>query len=114
LRAPLVFVYVRCSPPSAIGEPYYQRRLEAETIAGRRALEVALTAAEHANVSASAEILDGRPEEPLVELAQPRRSVGRTVVSRGRRSLVTEERETRCPAARVSRESAIPRGNTVR
>jgi hypothetical protein len=113
LRAPLVFVYVRRRPPSAIGEPYYQRRLEAETIAGRRAFEVALTAAEQ-NVSASAEILDGRPEEPLVELAQPRRSVGRTVVSRGRRSLVTEERETRCPAARVSRESAIPRGNTVR
>jgi nucleotide-binding universal stress UspA family protein len=94
LSAPLVFVYVRRSPSSALGEPYYQRRLEAETLAARRALSAALAAADEAGVSASAEVLDGRPAQRLVELARQRgarllvtgrrprrlrRSVGRTV-----------------------------------
>jgi len=34
LTAPLVFVYVRRGPSSALGEPYYQRRLDAEMTAG--------------------------------------------------------------------------------
>ena len=42
LTAPLVFVYVRRGPSSALGEPYYQRRLDAEMRAGRRALDDAL------------------------------------------------------------------------
>jgi nucleotide-binding universal stress UspA family protein len=94
LSAPLVFVYVRRSPSSALGEPYYQRRLEAETLAARGALSAALAAADEAGVSASAEVLDGRPAHRLVELARLRgarllvtgrrrrrlsRSVGRTV-----------------------------------
>jgi nucleotide-binding universal stress UspA family protein len=94
LRAPLVFVYVRRSPSSALGEPYYQRRLEAETLAARGALSAALAAADEAGVSASAGVLDGRPAQRLVELARLRgarllvtgrrprrlgRSVGRTV-----------------------------------
>ena len=94
LSAPLVFAYVRRSPWSALGEPYYQRRLDTETLAARRALSAALAAADEAGVSASAEVLDGRPAQRLVEFARLRgarllvtgrrpgrlrRSVGRTV-----------------------------------
>ena len=94
LSAPLVFVYVRRSPSSALGEPYYQRRVEAETLAARNALSAAVAAADEAGVSASAEVLDGRPAQRLVDLARLRaarllvtgrrpqrlrRSVGRTV-----------------------------------
>jgi nucleotide-binding universal stress UspA family protein len=94
LSAPLVFVYVRRPPSSALGEPYYQRRLETETYAARASLRAALAAADEAGVSASAEVLDGRPAQRLVELARLRgarllvtgrrprrlrRSVGRTV-----------------------------------
>jgi nucleotide-binding universal stress UspA family protein len=94
LSAPLVFVYVRRPPSSALGEPYYQRRLETETHAARASLSAALAAADEAGVSVSAEVLDGRPAQRLVELARLRgarllvtgrrprrlrRSVGRTV-----------------------------------
>jgi hypothetical protein len=37
LTAPLVFVYVRRGPSAALGEPYYQCRLDAEMRAGGRA-----------------------------------------------------------------------------
>ena len=45
LAAPLVFVYVRRGPSSALGEPYYQRRLDEEMRAARLALEHALAVA---------------------------------------------------------------------
>jgi nucleotide-binding universal stress UspA family protein len=94
LSAPLAFVFVRRARSSAVGEPYYQRRLETETVAAQGALSAALAAADEAGVSASAEVLDGRPAQRLVELARLRgarllvtgrrprrlrRSVGRTV-----------------------------------
>jgi hypothetical protein len=72
LLSPLAFVCVRRSPPSAIGEPYSRRRLDTETPGGRRAFAAARTVAEQAGVSASAEMLEGRPEEPPVELARLR------------------------------------------
>jgi hypothetical protein len=34
LEAPLVFVYVRRGPSSALGEPYYQRGLDSEDASG--------------------------------------------------------------------------------
>jgi hypothetical protein len=39
------FVYVRAGPSSILGEPYYRRRLEAETANGKRALDEALAVA---------------------------------------------------------------------
>ena len=38
LAAPLVFVYVRRGPSTSLGEPYYQRRLDAEMQIGDRAI----------------------------------------------------------------------------
>jgi nucleotide-binding universal stress UspA family protein len=72
LSAPVVFVYVRDGPSSILGEPYYQRRLDAETASAKRALGDALDAAERAGVTASGEVLDGPPAERLVEFAHLR------------------------------------------
>ncbi len=78
LAAPLVFVYVRRDPPSALGEPYYQRRLDAEIRAGRRAVNDALVVAEGAGVPATGEQLAGDPGRRVVEFARaPRRAVRR-------------------------------------
>jgi nucleotide-binding universal stress UspA family protein len=72
LGAPLVFVYVRRGPSAALGEPYYQRRLDAEMRAGRRALNDALAIAERAGVAATGEELAGRPAQRVVEFARLR------------------------------------------
>jgi nucleotide-binding universal stress UspA family protein len=74
LGAPVVFVYVRDGPSSILGEPYYQRRLDAETFSAKRALGKALAAAEAAGVEASGEVLDGAPARRLVEFARHRRA----------------------------------------
>ena len=93
LDASVVFVYVRRPPMSALGEPFYGRRVEAETLTARRALAPALEAAEAAGVSASAEIVDGSPAQRLVELAQRRQA----------RMLITGPRTRR-------RHRSVPRG----
>jgi nucleotide-binding universal stress UspA family protein len=72
LAAPLVFVYVRRGPSSALGEPYYQRRLDAEMASGRRALTDALAVAEEAGVPATGEQLAGKPARRVVEFARLR------------------------------------------
>jgi len=72
LAAPLVFVYVRRGPSAALGEPYYQRRLDAEMRGGGRALDDALALAARAGVPATGEQLAGRPARRVVELARLR------------------------------------------
>jgi nucleotide-binding universal stress UspA family protein len=72
LAAPLVFVYVRRGPSSALGEPYHQRRLDAEMRAGRRAVNDALAYAERAGVPATGEELAGNPARRVVEFARMR------------------------------------------
>jgi nucleotide-binding universal stress UspA family protein len=72
LAAPLVFVYVRRGPSSALGEPYYQRRLDAEMASGRRALSDALAVAEEAGLPATGEQLAGNPARRVVEFARLR------------------------------------------
>jgi nucleotide-binding universal stress UspA family protein len=85
LDAPLVFVYVRRGPSSALGEPYYQRRLDAELSAGRRALKDALAVAERAGVRAAGEQLAGHPARRLVEFARMRNAQLVVLGSRRRR-----------------------------
>jgi nucleotide-binding universal stress UspA family protein len=72
LAAPLVFVYVRRGPSSGLGEPYYQRRLDAEMRAGRRAVSDALAHAERAGVPATGEQLAGDPARRVLEFARAR------------------------------------------
>ena len=93
LAAPLVFVYVRRGPSAALGEPYYQRRLDAEMRAGRRALDDALALAERAGVPATGEQLAGSPARRVVEFAR----------IRGARLVVLGSRRRRL-GRRVSRE----------
>jgi nucleotide-binding universal stress UspA family protein len=72
LAAPVVFVYVRRGPSAALGEPYYQRRLDAEMASGGRALTDALAVAEEAGVPATGEQLAGNPARRVVEFARLR------------------------------------------
>lgn len=83
LSAPLVFVFVRRGPSAAMGEPYYQRRLDEEMRAGRRALKRSLAVAERAGVIATGEQLAGHPALRVVEFARARRA--RLVVLGSRR-----------------------------
>ena len=108
LAAPLVFIYVRRDPSIAWGEPYYQRRLDAEMRAARRALDDALAVAEDAGVPATAEQLAGSPARRVVEFARERgaqllvvgsrrrflgRSVSRDVIRSADRPVVVAARE---------------------
>ena len=61
LDAPIIFVYVRRGPSAVLGEPYFQRRLDAEMAIGNRALGAALAVARRAGVAASGEQLHGNP-----------------------------------------------------
>ena len=72
LDAPIIFVYVRRGPSAVLGEPYYQRRLDAEMAVGNRALGGALAVARRAGVAASGEQLHGNPARRLAEFAQLR------------------------------------------
>jgi nucleotide-binding universal stress UspA family protein len=86
LGAPLVLVSVRRWPSSTLGEPYYQRRLDAELAAADRELSEAVAIAEAAGVPASTEILHGAPARVLRELARHRRA--RLVVLGPRRTRI--------------------------
>ena len=72
LTAPVVFVYVRRGPSPALGEPYYQRRLDAEMRIGDRAIAVGIAAARRAGVPATGERLHGTPARRLEEFARLR------------------------------------------
>ena len=72
LAAPVVFVYVRRGPSSALGEPYFQRRLDAEMASGRRAVTDALAVAEEVGVPATGEQLAGDRARRVVEFARLR------------------------------------------
>src|SRR3954466_7875020 len=74
LGAPLVLVSVRQWPSSTLGEPYYQRRLDAELAAADRELAAAVEIAEAEGVSVSTEVLEGSPAKRVSELARQRRA----------------------------------------
>jgi nucleotide-binding universal stress UspA family protein len=85
LAAPVVFVYVRRGPSSALGEPYYQRRLDTEMRKARRALDHALTLAATAGVPATGDELAGDAARRVVEFAGIRRAQLVVLGSRRRR-----------------------------
>jgi nucleotide-binding universal stress UspA family protein len=86
LDAPVIFVYVRRGPSAVLGEPYYQRRLDAEIAIGKRVLETALAGANRAGVTAGSEELHGNPARRLAEFARIRGA--RLVVLGSRRRLL--------------------------
>ena len=86
LAAPVVFVYVRRGPSAALGDPYYQRRLDAEMRIGDRAIAAGIAAARRAGVPASGEQLHGTPARRLEEFARLR-DAQFIVVGARRRSL---------------------------
>jgi nucleotide-binding universal stress UspA family protein len=115
LEAPVVFVYVRRGPSAALGEPYYQRRLDAEMRIGDRAITAGLAVARRAGVPATGEQLHGTPARRLAEFARRRdaqlmfvgarrrrlgRSVSRALIRRADRPVVVARR-TWVPDRRV-------------
>jgi nucleotide-binding universal stress UspA family protein len=107
LAAPVVFVYVRRGPSDALGEPYHQRRLDAEMRIGDRAIAAGIGAARRAGVQASGEQLHGMPARRLEEFARLRdaqltvvgarrrwlgRSVSRALIRRADRPVVVARR----------------------
>jgi nucleotide-binding universal stress UspA family protein len=85
LGAPIVFVYVRRGPSAFWGSPVYQRRLTAEMTRARRVLTTVLTSARRAGVDAEGEILEGKPRQRILELADDRGAQLVVVGTRGRR-----------------------------
>jgi nucleotide-binding universal stress UspA family protein len=69
-----------------LGEPYYQRRLDAGMATGRRVLSAALAVADQAGVPATGEVLEGRPARRVLEFARLRDA--RLVVLGSRRRLL--------------------------
>ena len=113
LAAPVVFVYVRRGPSAALGEPYYQRRLDAEMRIGDRAIAAGIAAARRAGVRASGEQLHGTPARRLEEFARLRdaqfivvgarrrwlaRSVSRALIRRADRPVLVARRTSRVVA----------------
>jgi nucleotide-binding universal stress UspA family protein len=113
LAAPVVFVYVRRGPSDALGEPYYQRRLDAEMRIGDRAIAAGIAAARRAGVPATGEQLHGAPARRLEEFARLRdaglmvvgarrrwlvRSVSRALIRRADRPVVVARRTSPAPA----------------
>jgi nucleotide-binding universal stress UspA family protein len=98
-RAPLVLVYVRTGPARWLGRPYFQRRLDAEMDAARRALAAADAVARREGVLPASEILEGRPARRIREFARARGASMVVVGSRARRFKKSVSR-------RVIRESA--------
>jgi nucleotide-binding universal stress UspA family protein len=82
LAARVVLVYVR-PPVGALGQPYYQERLSEEMEHARVALGRAKGIAQNAGVENEEEILEGRPADQIVELAQARNALFIVVGSRG-------------------------------
>lgn len=107
LAAPVVFVYVRRGPSAALGEPYYQRRLDAEMRMGDRAIAAGIAAARRAGVPAGGKQLHGKPARRLEEFARLRdaqlivvgarrrrfaRSVSRALIRRADRPVLVARR----------------------
>ena len=73
---PLVLVY-GISPPGGVGEEYASHR-EALRLVGRTALEAAVETAHEAGVSTTLEVVDAKPAEALIHIAE--RYDGRVIV----------------------------------
>ena len=101
LETPLVLTYVRQGPRSWLGEPYLQRRLDAELDEAHRALESASAVAEREGVVADTEVLEGAPARRIREFADHRTAQFLVVGSRPRRL-------KRSVSQRVVRQSPRP------
>lgn len=70
LGAALTFVCARSTPSALLGEPYYQRELDAEVAHARKVAEAAMEKARAAGVDADYEILDGSAAEAILGVAE--------------------------------------------
>jgi nucleotide-binding universal stress UspA family protein len=85
LNTALTFVFVRRGPPGFLGTPFFQRGLSRKMARARRVLDRALRAAARAGVEADGEILEGSPQQRILEFAAARGARLVVVGSRGRK-----------------------------
>jgi len=69
LGAAVTFVCTRIVPSAMIGEPYFQRELNAESSHAREVIAGAMEKAAAAGVAADYEILDGAPTDAILAVA---------------------------------------------
>jgi nucleotide-binding universal stress UspA family protein len=69
LGASVTFVCVRTPPAPLLGEPFYQRELDAEMAHAREVVDEAMSLAAAADVDADYEILDGGASDAILRVA---------------------------------------------
>lgn len=70
LGAAVTFVCARVAPNIMLGEPFYQRELDAQAAHARAVIDAALARAADFGVEADNEILDGPPAEAIMSVAE--------------------------------------------
>ena len=70
LGAAVTFVCTRITPSALLGQPYYQREIDAENAHAREVVAGAMAKAAAAGVDADYEILDGTPTEAILAVAE--------------------------------------------
>lgn len=83
LGASVTFVCARVATGSLLGEPFFQRELDAEVAQAREVVGEAMSKAATAGVAADYEILDGGPAEAILRVADTRDADLVVVGSRG-------------------------------
>ncbi len=83
LGASVTFVCARVAPNIMLGEPFYQRELDAQAGHARAVVDDALARAAEAGVEADYEILDGPPAEAILSVAETHDADLLVVGSRG-------------------------------
>lgn len=72
LGASVTFVCARAAPNVLLGQPFYQRGLDAELTQARAVVTEAVARAEALGVTADYEILDGPPADAILSVADTR------------------------------------------
>jgi nucleotide-binding universal stress UspA family protein len=87
LDASLTFVCVRKPPSSVLGHPYYERQLSHGLGDARQAIAEAVETAGTAGIESGGEIIEGRPADEIISLADNRNADLVIVGSRGHGAL---------------------------
>jgi nucleotide-binding universal stress UspA family protein len=70
LQASVTFVCARPAPNALLGEPFYQRELDAEIAHAREVIAEAMQQAAAAGVDADYEIIEGQPADAILHVAE--------------------------------------------
>jgi nucleotide-binding universal stress UspA family protein len=83
LDATVTFVYARTAPFALLGQPFYQRDLDNETAHAREVVGDAMVKAASLGIDADYEIIDGKPADAILDVADTHAADMIVVGSRG-------------------------------